>query len=123
MSLADLRAELDSRGIELFVRDGGLRYRPRAATTPELLQRVSDLKPELTAICSPGILGSLLVAFDGKLDESEPGVTAEFPATSPSVACWACSGRSSWRRAGSSTEWFCTRCAPPMTSEIEVRNA
>jgi putative DNA primase/helicase len=48
------------------------------------------------------------------------------PRWSPEIGleqCRACGGTRRWRRAGSSTEWFCMRCVSPTTTEIEVRDA
>lgn len=47
---ADLLAELTGLGIELVAHADRLRYRPRSAVTPELVERLRSHKAELLAI-------------------------------------------------------------------------
>ncbi|HQA44934.1 MAG TPA: hypothetical protein PLM77_11130 [Phycisphaerae bacterium] len=47
---AVLMGELAARGIELQAEGGKLRFRPRAAMTPDLAERVKRHKPELLAM-------------------------------------------------------------------------
>lgn len=48
--VAELVAVLTARGIELQAEGGRLRFRPRAAMTPDLAERVKRHKPELLAM-------------------------------------------------------------------------
>ncbi len=50
---ADLLADLTGRGIELRAEGGRLRFRPVAAMTPELAERVKAHKGELLALLNP----------------------------------------------------------------------
>ena len=50
---ADLLADLTGRGIELRAEGGRLRFRPVAAMTPELAERVKAHKGELLDLLSP----------------------------------------------------------------------
>ncbi len=71
--------------------------------------------------CEPGSDGP-----DGPLPKTGQAqcVTGDVAPQNAEVrSCYSCRGTSWWRRAGSSSEWFCRRCAPPATSEIEVRDA
>ncbi len=50
MSAAELRNDLAQRGIKLAVHGDMLRYSPRSAITPDLLERMSAHKEELLAL-------------------------------------------------------------------------
>ncbi len=50
---AALLAELTRQGIELQARGNRLRYRPRAALTPELVEQVRARKSELLSLLAP----------------------------------------------------------------------
>ena len=47
MSASELLAELRECGVELVATGGQLRYRPREAVTPQLLDQIKKHKPEL----------------------------------------------------------------------------
>ena len=51
----DLLAELDQRGITIEAHGGRLRYSPRSAVTPDLLQRLMLYKGELLAIMTNAV--------------------------------------------------------------------
>jgi len=47
MSASELLAGLRECGVELVATEGQLRYRPREAVTPQLLDQIREHKPEL----------------------------------------------------------------------------
>lgn len=49
-AVAGLLAELTARGIELQAEGGRLRFKPAAAMTPDLAERVQACKPELLSV-------------------------------------------------------------------------
>lgn len=53
-AVADLVAVLTARGIVLQAEGGRLRFRPKAAMTPDLAERVKLHKPELLALLAGG---------------------------------------------------------------------
>ena len=49
-SVVDLTVDLDRAGVQELEAEGNtLRYRPRSAMTPDLRQRLTDLKPDVLA--------------------------------------------------------------------------
>lgn len=119
-----LLVELDRQGLTLQVVAGRLRYQPVSAMTAELLQRVAASKEallELIEVRTRARRAPLDPAFWDEL----PVRTASLTSRPDDRTCYACNGERWWRRAGSSTEWFCARCAPPAVGvgEIEVRDA
>jgi hypothetical protein len=126
-----LLADLRSRGIELVVAGDRIRYRPKAALTPELARRVLALKPALL-----DALQHETVAEDGervaelvlspelfKVRTIDDLIDLWADDSSPPIRCFTCRGVRWWRlRAGG--PWVCPRCHPPLPAlgEIEWRD-
>ena len=58
MTATELLADLDRRGVRLEARGDRLRYAPRSALTPELVERLRSHKTELLAVLSDAGAGS-----------------------------------------------------------------
>lgn len=124
-SATALYADLVARGVQLDVRDGRLRDRPKGSVDVALRAAMSDCKRELI---------ELIVATDTAV----PGATAEttcgrsVPLSTlsssdathqPSGPCYCCRGSKWWRLRGK-RDWFCAACAAPglRTGRIEMRD-
>jgi hypothetical protein len=79
MSLAHLLADVARLGITLEARGDRLRYRPRSAVTPELVERLTAHKAELLAMLLP-----------------TPGMAPASLPTAPAVPVCRC-GSTTWR--------------------------
>ena len=54
MPVGNLLADLKARGVKLVAHGDRLRYYPRSAVTPDLLERIKIHKVELLALVRPG---------------------------------------------------------------------
>ena len=92
----ELLAEINRLGVVLVANDDRLQYYPRAAMTPELIERLREHKAEVLAV-----LHNPWPADDS--DEPDP--------------CPRCGGLAAWETI--TGRWRCMKCDPP-TKAIKV---
>lgn len=113
-----LYGELVARGIELDVRDGQLRYRPRSSVDADLRAAMAACKPELIelvvsadAVKRAG--QSPLPVVAGSCEQTLSVALSVLSANGqPTGPCYCCRGSKWWRLRGK-REWFCFACAAP----------
>ena len=66
-----LLAELRARGVALRVVGDGIRFRPKAAVTPELLTRMAACKEELLALIGQLEERAAIIEYDGGFTRAE----------------------------------------------------
>ena len=94
-----LLAELARRGIVLVSDGDRLRFHPKAAMTPKLLDRLKEHKPEILEIMA------------------DPWPAAE---TEP-APCGKCNGWALWQNPPG--RWRCMKCDPPTRAERWLEKA
>lgn len=109
--LADLRAV----GLTLMLHGDSIRYSPRTAMTPALRARIARHKGELLALLRSR------PPLDPTYWDSVRYPTASLTRIVEERPCRCCFGTRWWRLPG--RDWICIRCHPPMSAEIEVRDA
>ena len=77
MNAIELLNDVQARGIQLVAEEGRLRFRPRAAVTPELLETIKQHKAELLA----------LLAGDAVPDDAEEQAKPTGKPRCPSCFC------------------------------------
>jgi hypothetical protein len=124
-AVAELLADLTQRGIELVPHGDRLKYRPRSALTPDLLERLKTHKGALLQILRPAE-GSEWPNPTQPSQPQDPMHEADaeplalgpdgWPAGSiePPPPCPACGGLESWWN--SFGERRCLHCAPPLAA-------
>ncbi|MBK7644378.1 MAG: hypothetical protein IPJ19_15275 [Planctomycetes bacterium] len=127
MSVSTVTAQAAMRGVRIEVRHGRVFCRPKSGLTPELRDTINAVKTDLLRLLPDVGVSPPANTKRPILDPAywDSVVCPNAPLT-PIVEerpCRCCSGARWWRRAGSSTEWFCIRCHPPSCAEIEVRDA
>ena len=106
MTAADLLTDLARRGIRLEAHGGRLRYSPRSAVTPELMEGMRNHKPELLT----------LVAYD-RWQLYESSAWDDLP--EPLEPHGECSGLNCWWDA--TGQQHCADCDPPTASRRWLR--
>lgn len=118
MTAAELLDDLNRLGIEVAVHGYRLRYRPRSAVTPKLVERLRAHKPELLALLGPaGPPDAATVA--PAVDHPEPVVS--WPEAvrwedciAPPEPCPDCGGLVCWWNALGGRR--CMACDPPFNA-------
>ena len=114
MSLAQLLLDLAARGIRLEASGDRLRFHPRSAVTPELIERLRDHKESLLAVLRGQEQSTLVGASaKGDADRATPGFEwRESPTT-----CSCHEPQRFWRSIFG-PHLICGICHPPATSDI-----
>ena len=106
MNALELMADLDRRGIRLEADGDRLRFSPRSAMTPDLVERMKTHKNELLALLQPEAHNDA-DGWDDAIDPPDPCPTCGRLELWQSVA-----GDSFGQTPGT---WRCVRCDPPIT--------
>jgi hypothetical protein len=127
VNVSIVTAQAALRGIRIELRKGRVRCRPSTALTPELRDAIRAIKPDLRRLL-PDIGRNPPRSFPPEPLDPTYWDSVGYPNASltPIVEerpCRCCFGTRWWRRAGSTTQWFCIRCHVPMCAEVEVRDA
>ena len=114
-AVADLLAHLSRLGVELVPRGDRLRYRPRSAVTPDLVERLRTHKTQLLAILrhAEGPGGATVGPRAGESERviGRPEPVRWEDAIDPPDPGPACGGLLSWRNALGNRR--CLTCNPP----------
>jgi len=122
MSAAELLADLTQLGVEVVAHEDRLRFRPRSALTPGLVERLRTHKEELLAILRPTVFPdgatTALAAGEAETAESRPDAAPEVirweDCLDPPDPCAKCGSLELWQTLAGN--WRCLRCDPPTTA-------
>lgn len=109
---ADLLAELRQRGIELVARGDRLRYRPRAAVTPDLAERLRAHKGALLTILAAS-------SDPGGATPAVSSCRARVPSPPVQGPCYRCRRFVWWESVYGVV--VCGACHPPAVPELVRR--
>lgn len=104
-----LVAELERRGVRLALDGDRIRFRPKAAVTPELLERLAVAKPAVVA----------LLRAEGTTTARNARTRGERTLDGPLWECRACGGLKFWALAHV-RYWVCEGCHEPCNPQSEL---
>ena len=116
MSTAELLIELARQGIRLEASEGRLRYHPRSAASPELIERMQAHKADLLRSAAGDAMSKPNSATPPDASSAAamrdpPGWLADGIDPAELAPCPACGTLEQWQTAAGN--WRCRRCDPP----------